>query len=296
MFNKICAMNNYLRLGRPYYVLPVIAAAIAGYYSSSSTHPLYKSGIVGFVFFLLGIACWSANEIADRHSDARGRMKKIWGLYVSGGTTIVSAGIIPIKSATVFAITFALFGLIIAAFLGVIFWLLSVLFLVIGLAYSLKPVRLKEKGVLGLAAVASAYGLVAFTAGWIAGGQKPTTECLLFSGMLSITVFGFEGLAHLTDYEQDLRNNEKTISVSLGQKTARYVLAICQFLPLLTLILLSLLTRSIIPNLKLAQLIPLFFLFSLIAILTAKYQKESLTSSLRVLSVPLITAFAFLIA
>lgn len=296
MFRTLNAMHNYLRLGRPYYVIPVIATAIAGYCSGSNTHPLSTNGcIVGFVFFLLGITCWTANEIADRHSDANGKPKKKWGLYVSGGTAILSSGIVSVKSAMVYVVALALAGLLIATLLSAAFWVLSVLFLVIGLAYSVKPARLKDRGILGLAAVSMACGMVAFMAGWVAGGQAPTAECLFFASMLSITFFGFEGLAHLLDHEQDRRNNENTISVSLGQEMARNVLAICQCLPGLALMLLSLLARSAFPHLNLVLIFPLLFICCLIATMTLKCQQDSLTSSLRVFSVPLISVFAFLI-
>ena len=297
MLKTVSAISNYLRLGRPYYVLPVIAAAIAGYSSGSNELALNANlGIVGIVFLLLGMACWTANEITDRHSDSRGRTKKKWGFYVSGGTTILSSGIISVKSTVVYVVTLAMVGLFIASSLGVAFLGLSVLFLLIGLAYSIKPVRLKERGILGLAAVATACGMVTFMAGWVAGGQSPTVECLLFSSMLSITFFGFEGLAHLLDHEQDRQNKENTIAVSLGRETARNVIAICQCLPALALMLLTLLTRSIVPDLNLVLAVPLIFFSGLIAAVTAKCNQESLTSSLRVLSVPLMSAFAFLIA
>jgi len=292
----ISKANNYLRLGRPYYVIPVIATAIAGYCSGSNARPMTtNSGIVGFVFFLLGMTCWAANEITDRHSDAHGKSKKKWGLYVSGGTAILPSGIISVKSAKIYVVALAMAGLLIATLLNTAFLALSVLFMVIGLAYSVKPVRLKDRGILGLAAVSTACGMVAFMAGWVAGGQVPTAECLFFASMLSITFFGFEGLAHLLDHKQDRRNNENTISVSLGQEKARNVLAICQCLPSLTLMLLSLLVRSAFPHLNLVLIVPLLFISCLIATLTVKYQQASLTSSLRVLSVPLISVFAFLI-
>ena len=297
MLRTVYAMYNHLRLGRPYYVLPVIATAVAGYWSGSNVPPVCaNAGIVCLVFLLLGMTCWAANEITDRHSDSRGRTKMKWGLYVSGGTTIVSSGMVSVKSAVIYVIILATAGLSIAASLGITFWGLSALSLLIGLAYSVKPVRLKERGILGLAAVATAYGMIAFTAGWVTGGQRPTGECLLFACMLSVAFFGFEGLAHLLDHEQDRRNKEITLAVALGRETARNVLAICQCLPALALMLLSLLAQSAVPDLNLVLLVPFLFLSALIAVLTAKCHKESLLGSLRVLSVPLMSVFAFLIA
>ena len=297
MFRTVYALYNHFRLGRPYYVLPAVATASAGYWSGSNVPALCANAvIVCLVFLLLGMTCWAANEITDRDSDSRGRTKMKWGLYVSGGTTIPCSGIVSVRSAVIYVVILATAGLSIAASLGITFWGLSALFLLIGLAYSVKPVRLKERGILGLAAVATAYGMVAFTAGWVAGGQRPTGECLLFACMLSVAFFGFEGLAHLLDHEQDRRNKEITIAVALGRETARNVLAICQCLPALALMLMSLLAQSAVPDLNLVLLVPLLFLSTLIGALTAKCHKESLLGSLRVLSVPLMSVFAFLIA
>jgi len=296
MLRTLYAVYNHLRLGRPYYVLPVVAAAIAGYWSGSDVPTLCANGgIVCLVFLMLGMACWTANEITDRHSDSRGRTKMKWGIYVSGGTSILSSGRLSIKSAVTYVVMIAMAGLAIAVLLGFAFLGLSTLFLLIGLAYSLKPVRLKERGILGLAAVALAYGVVAFTAGWVAGGHRPTAESFFFASILSIAFFGFEGLAHLLDYDQDRLNEETTLAVSLSRETARKVLAVCQCLPALVLFLLSLFAHASVPDLNLVLLVPLLFICALMAALTTKCHEESLLGSLRVLSVPLMSVFAFLI-
>ena len=297
MHRTVYAVYNHLRLGRPYYVLPVLASAVAGYWSGSNVPFLWgNAGVVCLVFLLLGMSCWAANEITDRHSDLYGNIKMKWGIYVSGGTTLLSNGLVSVRSAVIYVVMLATAGLAIAVPLGIKFFWLAALFLFIGLAYSVKPMRLKKRGILGLAAVAMAYGLVAFTAGWVVGGQRPTGEGLLFACLLSVAFFGFEGIPHLLDHEQDQRNKETTIAVSLGRETTRYVLAICQCLPALALMLVSLLAQSAISDLNIVLLIPLLFLSILIAMLTAKSHKESLLSSLRVLSVPLMSTFAFLIA
>ena len=297
MSRTMYAICHHFRLGRPYYVLPVVATAIAGYWSGSDTLPVCtEAGLVSVVFFLLGMSCWAANEITDRQSDARGRTKTRWPLYVSGGTNIISTGMVSVRSALIYVVSLSTVGLSIAASLGISFCCLSALFLLIGLAYSFKPVRLKERGILGLAAVAAAYGMVTFTAGWVASGQHPTGECFLFACILSVGFFGFEGIAHLLDHEQDRRNDETTMAVSLGCETTRNVLAICQCLPPFALMLLGVLAQSPLPDLNIVLLVPLLFLSAFIATLTAKCQNEASLCSLRVFSVPLMSILAFLIA
>lgn len=289
-------MYNYLRLSRPYYVIPVIAASIAGYLSGPNTHlTIIKGGTVGFVFLLLGMACWAANEITDRDLDGKGKTKQKWGLYVSGGTGILSSGIFTVKSVFVYILVLAFTGLFIAFLLGTNFFILSMFFLVIGLIYSLKPIRLKDRGIFGLAAVSVAYGMVPFMAGCVSKNQIPSMESILFAGMLSITFLGFEGLGHLLDHDQDFQNHENTISVSLGQEMARKILAICQCLPALILCLLSLLANPLVPHLNKVLLFPFLLISCLFSLFTVKYSHVSLTSSQRVISVPLLSIFAFAI-
>lgn len=293
----LVTLFNYLRLGRPYYVLPAVATAVAGYWSGTAgAHLSLNTGILSLVFGLLGMSCWSANEIADRHYDARGRTKCKWGLYVSGGTAVLMCGLLSVRAAAVYVVVLAVAGLAIATLLGGACWVLCALFLIIGMAYSLRPVRLKDRGVVGLGAVAVAYGIVAFMAGWVVGGQSLRMGALLFATVLSVAFFGFEGIAHLLDHNQDERNGEQTFAVSLGCDKARHVLALCQCLPAASVVLVSLLSQSVILRVNVFVLLPFLVASALIAASTAGRQDESSLRTIRLLSVPLMSGFAFLIA
>jgi len=277
MFRTVYAVCSHIRLGRPYYVLPVVAAAVSGYFSSSGDgFCLSAAARVCVVFLLLGMSSWAANEITDRDSDSRGRPKRRWGLYVCGGTAMLSSGTISVRSAMIYVVMLGTFGLVAAVALGMLFCGLSVCFLAIGLAYSVKPLRLKQRGVIGLAAVATAYGVLAFSAGWVAGGQSPTIRSLLLGCLLSVAFFGFEGIPHLLDHDQDSVNGESTIAVALGCETTRCVLAVCQCVPALALVSTSLLKGSSVLNLGFLLLAALAFLSACIAALTARCQEERL--------------------
>lgn len=295
MRKSSCVAWNLVRLGRPYYVLPAMAAVLAGYMSGSGDHALsIGSGTVCLVFGLLGMACWTANEVADRDSDSRGQPKSLWGIYVSGGTGLLSSGLVSVKAAVAFTVMLSSAGLIAAASVGFAFAGLSVAFLLIGLAYSLKPLRLKARGVVGLAAVAMAYGVVAFSAGWTAVGDRPLADGLAFACMLSIAFFGFEGLAHLLDHEHDQQSGQATAAVSLGEQKARALLACCQCLPALALLFIGRLGWIGMPSVCWLMLVPLLLASATGAIVTATCEKRML-AYLRVLSVPFISAFAFLL-
>jgi len=288
--------SNCVRLGRPYYVLPVIATAAAGYLSGGTDVSFLKLAILCFAFALVGMSCWSANEITDTQLDARGSTKYKWGLYVSGGTKVLSSGLVSVRAVAVCTGLLAVAGLAIASALGTGCWCLCFLFLVVGMAYSIQPVRLKDRGILGLAAVAAAYGIIAFAAGWVAGGYEMSGGALMFAGILSVAFFGFEGIPHLLDHEQDRINGERTIAVYLGCNRARYVLVLCQCLPPLTFLMVRLFAHTVLSQMNVAVLVPVLVASVLVAAATAARQEESSLRVMRILSVPLMSGFAFLLA
>lgn len=234
----VSTIFNFIRLGRPYYVLPPIAAAIAGYVSSDNGDVSWMIITqICAVFLLLGMSSWTANEITDQASDMKGSKKELWGLYVSGGTQLISGESLSQRAVTTYIVILATIGLAISTTFGMVFFGLALLFLIIGLAYSIRPVRLKERGIVGLAVIVMAYGIVSFSAGWVTSDRILTTDCLVYAGFLSLIFLGFEGIAHLTDREQDHANGENTFAVALGERTAKYILAACQCIPILGLII-----------------------------------------------------------
>ena len=287
---------NYIRLGRPYYVMPAVAFALAGYMRYGiDQNSVLVAVMLCIVFLLLGMSCWAMNEIADIDSDARGKSNYKWGLYISGGTGTLPSGIISVKSATIYVVLLSLSGLALAATLGLKGLLLSTLFLTLGIAYSFKPLRFKTRGILGLATVAIAYGVIAFLTGRIVGSGTLTSDTLIFSVILTVAVFGFEGVAQLIDHSQDMLNGEKTLSVSLGPQKARLVIALCQCIPAIIVMLLSNNSQPILKGVNIQFLIPLLIISVVASICTATGWSTSNIKIIRLLGVPLLSAFAFLI-
>ena len=146
---------------------------------------------------------------------------------------------------------------------------------------------------MGLAVVASVYGIIGFSAGWSASGHRIDSTCMLFGILLSLAFFGFKGLAHVVDYEEDGMNDETTVAVALGTKCTRYMLAICQSVPLLILVLLGLISGPIALEPNWLLVVPLLLCAGAFSIMTTNAVDESLLCSLRVLSVPVTIAMSF---
>ncbi len=278
---------NHYQIGRPYYVLPAMASAGAGYACGVPCGTSWATGVnVVGAFLLLGMACWAANEVTDSDSDAEGTTKDRWRIYVSGGTKKIARGEISRTSAIIYSICLAVAGLVVSSYMGMKFTICAALFLAIGMAYSIRPIRLKERGVWGLSAVAVAYGVVSFYAGCAASSQVPSAASLLLAGLLTIAFFGFEGVAHLIDHEQDTRNGEKTLAVALGPQLARYVLATCQSIPAIAISIVYLVSGGTLQAGSTAVAFVLVTIAVAFSIATLRWQNERQLCSLRVLSVP----------
>lgn len=291
------SLFNCVRLGRPYYVLPVVATALAGYLCGPDGEIIAgKLVALCSAFAFLGMSCWSANEIADSRMDALGKTKIKWGFYVSGGTSLVASGLVSTRVAAVYTGILVILGLGIAAVLGSACWWLCVAFLALGMAYSFEPLRLKDRGILGVAAVAGAYGIAAFAAGSLAGGHQFTGGSVVFAVMMSVTFFGLEGIPHLIDHDQDRANGEKTLAVSLGRARTGYLLVLCQCLPAVLLLVASLFRQTVFPRTNLPLLVVVLVASVLVALVTITRKEESSLSAIRILSVPLMSAFGFLLA
>lgn len=237
MLSKFVLISNCLRLGRPYYVMPVVAIAVAGYFSPHDVAvSIAELVCLSVAFFLLGASCWTINEIADNRQDVRGKTTKKWGIYISGGTKLISDGFVSRRDAFFSGVLFALVALGLLFTMNLKVFTLGIIFVSIGLIYSIEPFRLKRRGFVGLAVVSVACGFLPFCSGWVLRGNTINAECVFLSFTLTVIYFGFEGVAHLVDEDQDINCGDKTIVVSMGSSFSKKLFACCQFLPLWALI------------------------------------------------------------
>ncbi len=290
------ALASLYKLTRTYYVLPLVAAVLAGYLNASGHDVLLiDAGLISVSVLFAGMAAWAGNEITDRFSDAKGATKSKWGLYVSGGTNLISNNEVSVRMAILMVLTLSTLSLSIASLYG--FFFLSLVFsvLLIGFLYSVKPVRLKERGVFGLGSVALAYGVIAYSAGWVATGTAINIQSIGFGLLISVAFFGFEGLAYMIDYQQDFDNKENTIAVSLGYNFTKYLLAFSQIFPVLMISALAYFDLSPSrPNLFL--IISLVLCTAIFSLSTIRFRKPSHLLALRVLGVPMIASLSLVFA
>jgi chlorophyll synthase len=164
----------------------------------------------------------AVNDWFDRHVDAinepnrpipSGRMPGRWGLYV--------------------AVLWTMLSLLVATMLGPWVTLAAVAGLVLAWIYSAPPLRLKQNGWWGNAAVAVCYeGLPWITgAAVMAGGALPPTPILLVATLYSAGAHGIMTLNDFKSVEGDIRMGIGSLPVRLGVANAVRVACIAMAVP-----------------------------------------------------------------
>jgi len=164
----------------------------------------------------------AVNDWFDRHVDAinepnrpipSGRMPGRWGLYV--------------------AVLWTMLSLLVATMLGPWVTLAAVAGLVLAWIYSAPPLRLKQNGWWGNAAVAVCYeGLPWITgAAVMAGGALPPTPILLVAALYSAGAHGIMTLNDFKSVEGDIRMGIGSLPVRLGVANAGRVACIAMAVP-----------------------------------------------------------------
>ena len=183
-----------------------------------------------WLFILFGIAltgpmvCGTSqavNDWFDRHVDAinepqrpipSGRMPGSWGFYIAVSWTLLSMALAAAMGSIVFWA--ACFGLVLA-------W-----------AYSMPPLRLKQNGWWGNAAVALCYeGLPWFTGATVMTGAVPEWKILTVAGLYSL---GAHGIMTLNDFKSlagDRQLGVRSLPVQLGVNGAARLACLVMAVP-----------------------------------------------------------------
>jgi 4-hydroxybenzoate polyprenyltransferase len=201
---------DYIFLMRPMILIPVWTFYLLGAWHSRNTSgaPIpqfpFFIGLVSFTA-LLG-AVYIINQISDRETDLK-----------SGKLFLLSHSIITSRTA---ALEAALL-LSLSAALGIIFMpagfnILLLLGFLLGLAYSVEPVRLKKRPLLDVLANAVGNGVLNTLAGWTAAGAP--LEGLERLIPYPIAVASVHLTTTLADIEGDSESGLRTSGVVLGPK------------------------------------------------------------------------------
>ncbi|WP_299399081.1 chlorophyll synthase ChlG [Pelagibius sp.] len=162
-----------------------------------------------------------ANDWFDRHVDA-----------INEPARPIPSGRVPGRVPLYFALCWTALSLMVAALLGP--WVLgaAVVGLALAWAYSAPPLRLKEEGWRGCAAVALCYeGLAWFTGAAVMAAALPDWRILVVAALYSAGAHGIMTLNDFKAVEGDRRMGIRSLPVRLGVSLAARVACLVMALP-----------------------------------------------------------------
>lgn len=214
---------DYIAILRPLLLMPVWTMLLLGYYKGLSgrisdhlslpligkipiiLRPDNEILVTAFLYSLLMGAVYILNQMSDSHTDK-----------INGKLYLVSQGHIkPSNLKIQIGVLFSI-AIIIAFFQFPNAYLyLILLSIILGLLYSVPPVRLKGRPVLDLFANASGFGIVAFAVGW---ASKSALSMDLILDCLPYVICIAAAFINTTipDIKGDVQNDDITIGAFLG--------------------------------------------------------------------------------
>ena len=248
------ALASVLELLKPITWFPPMWAFGCGAVSSGQSltgrWPVLLAGIA-LTGPLVCAASQAVNDWFDRHVDA-----------INEPNRPIPSGRIPGRWGLIIALAWTVLSLLLGATLGS--WVLSatVVGLLLAWAYSAPPLRLKQNGWWGNAAVALSYEGLAWVTGAavMIAGALPASKVLLLAGLYSAGAHGIMTLNDFKSVEGDTRMGIRSLPVQLGVDNAGRVA--CAFMALSQVVVVALLVSwgrpihaSLVTLLLIAQLV-----------------------------------------
>ncbi len=148
---------DYLFLLRPLILIPVWDFLLIGAYLAGQSRTITGDIVLGLLIYTMVMGgVYILNQIADVETDRLNQ--KLF---------LISGGIISLSSARRFLIGLWLAAVILSYSFGTTFLLFIGISFLLGILYSVPPVKLKGKPILDTLANAFGYGLVNFCVGWL---------------------------------------------------------------------------------------------------------------------------------
>ncbi|MEQ9608026.1 MAG: chlorophyll synthase ChlG [Kiloniellaceae bacterium] len=161
------------------------------------------------------------NDWYDRHVDA-----------INEPQRPVPSGRVPGRIAFYYALAWSALSLLVASLLGPWIFGAVVFGLVLAWAYSAPPLRLKQDGWWGCAAVGLCYeGLPWFTGAAVMAGALPDWRILLLAGLYSVGAHGIMTLNDFKAVEGDRRLGLRSLPVRYGVTVAARVACVIMAVP-----------------------------------------------------------------
>ncbi|MBN2620204.1 UbiA family prenyltransferase [candidate division WOR-3 bacterium] len=207
---------DYLFILRPLILIPVWNFLLIGGYLARGQGKCTNDIFIGLLLYtcIMG-GVYILNQIMDRETDRAN--KKLF---------LISEGHVPITHAYVEMTVLWIIGILLSLRYGSIFMIAIVISIILGVLYSLPPVKLKGKPIIDMLANAFGYGMVNFMIGWLLVSSYSTDMFYrFFPYVLSIGAVFVN--TTIVDMEGDQQAGECTTAVLLGIPSAYILSTLC---------------------------------------------------------------------
>uniref|UniRef100_A0A7V3VUT4 Prenyltransferase n=1 Tax=candidate division WOR-3 bacterium TaxID=2052148 RepID=A0A7V3VUT4_UNCW3 len=257
---------DYILLLRPLILIPVWNFYLIGNHLADTKAWFSIKSFLGlFIYTMLMGGIYILNQITDIETDRIN--KKLF---------ILSENYIPLRNAYIEMFVLWGFSISLALFFGLPFFLIVVFSLLLGVSYSLPPIKLKGRPFLDALSNGFGYGILNFLAGWVIlrNFEWDTITKLLpyFFSILAVFIN-----TTIVDIEGDKKTGDNTTSVFIGAG-ASYILS--TFLLLCGAILASL-NKDLICLIPSTISLPLFFYVTLYYLKNKKINRRFTIVSFR---------------
>jgi geranylgeranylglycerol-phosphate geranylgeranyltransferase len=202
MLNEI---KGLYKISRPFTTLTGGLAVLLGGYVAGT-------GAWGEVILAI-LATWSITAAANAWND----YQDIEIDKINQPKRPLPAGLVSPKNVLIYAVVMMVLSILLAAFINLTAFLISVVSAVMLYLYSW---RLKSTVLMGNAIVAVISAMSAIFGGIAAGNPRPS---LWLAAIIASAIMGREVLKTLADYEGDLRQRCRTVATVWGRRPARIV-------------------------------------------------------------------------
>ncbi len=200
---------DYFFILRPLILIPAWNFLLIGSYLAGRQGRLSMDLVLGLVIytFVLG-GVYILNQIMDIETDRLNR--KLF---------ILARGYVTVKAAYVEMTALWLLAILISFKFGMIFFILIVVSIVVGVLYSLPPIKLKGKPIMDTLANGIGYGMINFAVGWLLVREfDPSMFGYFLPYFLSICAVFIN--TTVVDIDGDRQAGEMTTGVFLGANLA----------------------------------------------------------------------------
>ena len=252
---------DFFFLLRPLILIPSWNFLLIGCYLARGKGGFSIDIIIGLIIYtcLMG-GIYILNQITDIETDRAN--KKLF---------ILSEGYVPVKHAYIEMVALWVIAILLSISVSLIFLLFIGLSLVLGILYSVPPVKLKGKPLLDTLANSFGYGMINFAVGWLIVASFDLSMFIKFIPyFLSISAVFIN--TTVVDIKGDREAGEITTAVLLGEQAA----LVCSTILLSAAIISAYLMKDLVCLIPAALAFP-FFIYSALHALLKNKQDRRLT-------------------